>query len=70
MVLSLTDDNNAGLLKMSASSSSMMLTLSPPSAAAWALTGNRRKLYSVRLSCAFISTAIRVSRSSMATFFI
>ena len=70
MLLSLTEASSAGLLNIIAGSSSMIVMLSPPRAAAWALTGRRRKLYAVWLSCARLKSAKSVNRSEKTVFFI
>ena len=68
MLLSLTEESSAGLADMSVGSSSIMVMLSPPSAAACALMGRRRKLYAVWLSCAN-ATAVRNASNSVKTVF-
>ncbi len=45
--MSLTDEAKAGFENISEASSSIIVILSPPKAAACALIGKRRKLYSV-----------------------
>ena len=69
-LLSLTAVMSAGLWNTSDGSSSTMVMLSPPSAAAWALTGRRRKLKAVWLSCPSARVAAKAHSKAKTTFFI